>query len=374
MTRLLLLLAALTAAGCSANPAPPSAAAADTLRSYPATDARIRVMGRHRLDDGGAVDFAASGVTFFLKFRGPALDAEMIEQSGDATAHNWFTVVVDGGEPSRFRTGPGRSWYALASGLGAGEHTLALSKATEGQNGHDRLVAVRTTQLLLPDPLPDRKIELIGNSITSGFGLDARDVACGKGTWYDEHHAWLAYGPRLARRLDAQWMLSSVSGIGMHRNWNSPGPVMPRVYDGVYMEYADTTTSWDFRQYTPDLVVVALGTNDFSAGDGATPRPELDGDAFVADYTAFLARVRRNYPRARMLLLNSPVFDASMKARLAGYLQRVIDDRLAAGDSAIAAFTFKGQYGAGCSGHPDLAEHLRMTDELEPVVKALMGW
>jgi putative spermidine/putrescine transport system permease protein len=96
--------------------------------------------------------------------------------------------------------------------------------------------------------------------VTVGFGADKVPVDCGKGTWYDASHSWIAYGSRVARDVHAQWMLSAVSGIGMVRNWNSPGPVMPQVYDGVYMEYADTLTHWDFTRWTPDLVVIALGT------------------------------------------------------------------------------------------------------------------
>ncbi len=361
--RTLLTLPLLLLAGCSAG-----------VQPYPADTAPVQVMGRHLVAGDGSVAFGASGVTFFLKFRGATLSVELEDAAPDSAGHNWFTVVVDDGEPYRFRTEPGRHRYTLADGLSDGEHTLVLSKATEGQNGHNRLIAVHADELLPPDPLPERRIEFIGNSITSGYGLDAREVGCDDGTWYDQTHAWLAYGPRLARRLGAQWMLSSVSGIGMHRNWNSPGPVMPDVYEDVYMEYTESVTPWDFSLYTPELVLISLGTNDFSAGDGETPRPDLDGEAFVADYTAFAGTVRAKYPDARFLLVGSPVFDQAQKARLSGYLQQVVDRRAAAGDSALAAFTYAGRYASGCDGHPDLEEHVAMADELEPVIRTLMGW
>lgn len=374
MTKLLLVLSFALAA-CSGNAGPSSASgpAADTLRTYAATDSRIVPMGRYIATQRDAIEFAASGVTFYVKFQGRALDAEIGDELRWGNSYNWFSVVVDGGEPTRFRTEPGKTWYALASGLAPGVHTVALSKATEGQNGKNTLVAVRAERILQADPLPTRRIEVIGNSITAGYGLDSRDVACGKGTWFDQTHAWLAYGPRIARRLNAQWMLSSISGIGMTRNWNSPGPTMPKVYDGVYMDYADSTSAWDFSRYVPDLVMVALGTNDFSNGGGATPRPALDSVAFVGDYTGFLARVRQHYPRARFLLLNSPTL-GDRKPQLARYLQRVADSRRAAGDSAVATFSYTGQWASGCSGHPDMQEQILMTDELEPVVKRLMGW
>jgi lysophospholipase L1-like esterase len=368
-----IVVASLLVGGCSSVARAPVVDGSGAAHLYAASDPRVRVMGRY-LVDGQAVSFGASGVTFFIKFRGTSLDVELERASADTANHDWFTVVVDRGEPSRFRTRSRTQRYTLARDLPRGEHVVVLSKATEGQNGHDRLVAIRADELLQADPLPARRIEFIGNSITAGYGLDPRPVACKQGTWYDATHAWLAYGPRVSRRVNAQWMLSAISGIGMVRNWNSPGPVMPSVYHGVFMAYADSTTMWDFHRYSPDLVIIALGTNDFSDGDGKTPRPALDGDAFVRDYTRFAADVRSRYPRAKMLLLTSAMLDAQKKQTLASYLQRVIDARAAAGDSTIARFSFKGRYTSGCDGHPDLAEQLRMADELEPEVRTRMGW
>jgi hypothetical protein len=87
-----------------------------------------------------------------------------------------------------------------------------------------------------------------------------------------------------------------------------------------------------------------------------------------------VARVRANYPRARLLLLNSPTLPAAKNQRLDEYLQRVITNRAAVGDSALAHFSFRGHYASGCDGHPNLAEHIRMAEELEPRVRAEMHW
>ncbi|MEO6527442.1 MAG: SGNH/GDSL hydrolase family protein [Gemmatimonadaceae bacterium] len=373
MKTTLLLAASVMLAGCATRFRSAAPNGASRLRAYPATSERIRVMGRHTVD-GERVAFGASGVTFLTKFRGTSLEVELEDELRDSSGHNWFTVVVDGAEPSRFRTRSRSQRYLLVKGLTHGEHTLALSKATEGQNGRNRLVTVYAEELLQADPLPVRRIEFIGNSITAGYGADPRPLACKQGTWYDATHAWQSYAPRVARRVEAQWMLSAISGIGVVRNWNSPAPVMSRVYGGVYMDYADSVTTWDYRRYTPDLVVVSLGTNDFSDGAGPTPRSPLDGDAFVRDYTRFVAGVRTRYPRATLLLLNSPMLDAGKNARLNEYLQRVVTARAAAGDNAVSRFAFSAQYTAGCDGHPDLDEQRRMADELEPEVRARMGW
>lgn len=367
------VLACLALIGCATSAGTSISSTDGGPHRYAATAEQIRVMGRHVVDHD-AIAFAASGVTFYARFRGTAIEVDLEDALPDTASHNWFTVVVDGGEPVRFRTNVRTRRYVLASGLSSGEHTLVLSKATEGQNGHEHLIAIYADELLQAAALPTRRIEFIGNSITSGFGLDPRPIACKQGTWYDATHAWLAYGPRVARRVNAQWMLSSVSGIGMLRNWNSLSPVMPDIYRGIYMEYADSLTAWDFSRYTPDLVVIALGTNDFSDGGGPTPRAALDGDAFVREYTRFAAGVRARYPNARLLLLTSPMLSPERNQRLGEYLRRVIANRSAAGDSAITMHSFGGQYVSGCDGHPSLDEQARMADELEPKVRTWMGW
>src|SRR5471030_2017951 len=100
---LVLACALLCATASSAQMA--VAAGGSRMRAYPATSSRIRVMGRHA-DDKNGVAFGASGVTFFMKFRGTAMDVELENERRDSTSHNWFTVVVDSGEPFRFRTDP----------------------------------------------------------------------------------------------------------------------------------------------------------------------------------------------------------------------------------------------------------------------------
>ena len=42
-------------------------------------------------------------------------------------------------------------------------------------------------------------IEFIGNSITCGAAADPSEVPCDAGVYHDQHNAYAAYGPRVAR-------------------------------------------------------------------------------------------------------------------------------------------------------------------------------
>src|SRR4051794_12271862 len=122
-----ILVVSLLLGGCRQSARTPSIDAGLGAQLYAAGDPRVRVMGRH-LADGGAVSFGASGVTFFIRFRGTLLDVDLERPSADTADHDWFTVVFDGGEPVRFRTRAGTRRYALARNLRRrGEHTAVLS-------------------------------------------------------------------------------------------------------------------------------------------------------------------------------------------------------------------------------------------------------
>ena len=110
-------------------------------------------------------------------------------------------------------------------------------------------------------------IEFIGNSITCGAAADASEVPCGTGVYHDQHNAYYAYGPRVARSLQTEFMLSSVSGYGIYRTWNTDGPSVPEVYEKTDFQKQGSRL-WNFSSYTPRVVSIALGTNDLSDGDG----------------------------------------------------------------------------------------------------------
>jgi len=93
-------------------------------------------------------------------------------------------------------------------------------------------------------PKPARKIEFIGNSITCGTGSDVSKVRCGEGKWHDQHNAYMAYGPLVARHFNAQWHLSAYSGIGLIHSCCGIKFTMPEVFDRI--NFTPENDSWNF--------------------------------------------------------------------------------------------------------------------------------
>lgn len=334
---------------------------ADDLQ--PADSKYIQYVGRIDFSNPKLPRFWSPGVYVGTKFRGTYCDIVLNDEVRWGHSHNWVEIAVDDLPPQRVQTTGMTNTIEAAKDLPDGVHTITVCKDTEANIGYLELVGFRCAGLVKPDRMPRRKIEFIGDSITCGADSDPSTVECGKGEWYDQHNAYMAYGPVAARELNAQWHLTSVSGIGIYHSCCGHTTTMPMVFDKMDIG-DDGSGAWDFGRYQPDVVTICLGQND-GPGDPA---------AFHDAYAAFLHTVRNDYPKAQILCLSSPMGDDRLTAMLKSTLSGIVDEFAKAGDDRIHLFVFSGHYNAGCVSHPNVAQHQQIADELVPEIKSIMGW
>lgn len=351
----IVLLSCLTLAACRVHK--PATAPAES--TFLADNPLIQYMGRVDDHDPKKPTFWASGATIRARFRGPSCAVILAD---GAAGHNYIEIVVDDAKPVRQKLRAALDTIQVAQGLSAGEHTVTITKNTESGIGPLSLLGFRCAQLRPLPPKPVRKLEFIGNSITCGTGMDQSEVPCGKGQWHDQHNAYLAYGPRLARQFNAQYHLTSVSGIGLIHSCCNLNITMPDVFDKVNQRA--NAVAWDFSRYTPDAVTICLGQND----------GVQDSTTFCRAYVAFLGTLRQQYPRAQLICLTSPMADARLTAALQSYLGGIVGYMNRQGDANVHSFFFARSYNSGCDRHPDLAEHELIAAELAPYLKKLLGW
>ena len=344
---------------------------------FPATDPHIQYMGRVEHADSGAVRFWSPGVTVRMKFRGECV-VFLRDQVPNERTHNYIHITIDRFAYRIKLSAPMDTLIIYQDGTirlngrkeecvdgrptPKNEHVLALCKDTESGIGWLEVVGVKTQALLPPPALPERKIECIGNSITAGTGMDLSYIPCNKGEWYDQHNAWMSYGARTARALNAQWHLTAVAGIGLVHSCCDMGIVMPQVFDK--MDLRDNTGTWDFGRYVPDVVTVCLGQNDGIQ----------DSTVFCGAYVRFLGDIRSQYPKTQIVCLTSPMGDKALTDVQKRYLTGVVAAMRAKGDQKVSSFSFSRQFSHGCGGHPDLAEHGKMSEELTAYLRQLMKW
>jgi len=325
--------------------------------------AGVRWIGRVDTGDPARPRFSWSGTGFIARFQGTSLTAELGNEGRFI-----FKAVVDGAPQPAFTSRPGAGRYALATGLRAGEHTVALYRQTEGPLGLSQLhgLTVGDGALLAPPPAAQRLIEVVGDSISCGFGilgsLDNDDC-------YGTQSHWDAYPSVMARALGAEVSTIAGSGRGVVRNY--PGDsidTMPQIYQRTLA--TSPVPTWDFR-IEPQAVIINLGTNDLGNGKGDP------GPRFATIYRSLVETIRAGYPRALILCTIGPMTSLSESAIVCGHIRAVIETRAAAGDTRVALFDrilpqTPDKYAGAC--HPNVAENAILAAQLGDELRARLGW
>lgn len=130
----------------------------------------------------------------------------------------------------------------------------------------DTAVALSATDITVaPPPLPTRKIEFLGDSITAGFCNECESVVA------DANRE--AYGAtwdfQIGELLGAQVHTAAWSGLGMVHNCCGGNTTMPSIFSRA-LATVNTDNTWSWSSWVPDALVVNLGTND--GGSAVDPK------------------------------------------------------------------------------------------------------
>jgi hypothetical protein len=182
--------------------------------------------------------------------------------------------------------------------------------------------------------------------------------------------------------LGAEYQVLGVSGIGLVRNYSSmyDQRTLPQVWKLLHPQLENSVT-WDLGQYVPHVVVVALGTNDFSPGDNppTMPRERMDPAVWAAAYIGFVNDIRATYPDAHIVCLSSSMLTDGWPAGFTSLtdqknaLNMVEDHFLTGGDTKVHKLFVSKQSG-GCGTHPNVAGHAMNAVELATFVKTILPW
>ena len=174
----------------------------------------IQYAGRFDFSNPKKAVFDWAGVQICAKFQGTSCSVRLDDHK------NEYAVIVDHHAPRILTTDSLTRIYRIASGLSESlPHSIMIQKRTEplvGKGIFSGFILDAGRQLLPPEKRPERRIEFIGNSITSGFG-DEGDTT-GHFTPQTEN-ACMSYASMTARALNADYMLLSYSGRGVVRNY-----------------------------------------------------------------------------------------------------------------------------------------------------------
>jgi lysophospholipase L1-like esterase len=307
--------------------------------------------------------FGWSGSRIETELEGSSISAVLELVSGKTAA---ITAVVDGQEKTLILNA-GQKIYPLAEELEVGKrHRVVLFKRSEGSIG-----TVKFGGFLLPDggelfkvAAPERRILVIGDSITCGYGNEAKTVE--EGNTVENENGYRSYAAIAARDLNAGLMMICWSGRGMYRNrqvLNDTVDTIPKIFDRTLP--AEAGLPWDHSRFIPDVVVINLGTNDMSTQGG---KPPLGKDDYIAAYTAFLSRIRSLYPEAKIILSSGPMAYKPVSDWLPEIAAQF------EGASTLLYAPLSGAEDRGGHWHPSVKKDKAMAAELTAHIKTRTDW
>jgi lysophospholipase L1-like esterase len=329
---------------------------AGAAETAPATDARVVRMGRTAGEPEGLLRFGYPGVTLRVAFDGTRL--AMDAAGGDKTL---VDVSVDGGLPSTVRLEPRQRSIELVKDAAPGRHTVEVVQRTETWLGITSVVRFVTDGRFEQAPaLPARKLLVLGDSVTCGANMERPDKDRNNPAWWN---ARVSYGMLLGRALDAQVQLVCYGGRGLVRSYNNRTDEL-NLPDYYRLAIADASRPvwWKQADYAPDLIVVAIGTNDFTQG---IPERGL----YVAAYETLVRMLLRDHPRAQVALTEGAILNGEKKAALTAYLRETAQR---VGSPQVHVVASEYHPGDALDMHPTTAQHEEMARELAPVLNALL--
>jgi lysophospholipase L1-like esterase len=282
---------------------------------------------------------------------------------GDAILH----IFVDG-KLVHTLVRPAAGAYQV-SGLPAGRHKLRIEVANESQkeptvfSGFYRGPAVTP---LGTAPLA-RQVEFIGDSYTVGYGNTSPRRECTEDEVWETTDTSQSLGPILANRYRADYQVNAISGRGIVRNYGGfEADTLPAAYPFALLEHGAT---YDDPAWRPQLIVISLGTNDFSTplklDEKWRSRAELRDD-YEKTYVRFVQKLRVQNPRASFILWATD----TAEGEVADETERVVDMLRASGETRVKFLLVPGLSFSGCDYHPSVEDDRQIAEQLAAMIDA----
>lgn len=326
--------------------------------SVPANDPAIEYVGRFDFKDPLKPAFMYSGCMIRTGFTGTSIAIRLEDDS----LRNWFTVKLDG-KTFPIRTSRAEGIYVLGEALADTKHIVEISRRTEWHGGTSRFggFVIDEGKKLSQIPKLKRTIEFIGDSFTCGYGNEGKSRE--EHFSYETENNYLTFGTMVARAVNANYVSVCRSGIGMYQSYGGEKDfVQPRLYDEIVV---GSKTVWDYKNHQPDVVVIALGSNDLA-------KP-LDSAAFVGAYVAFVKKLRQQYPKAKIICAAGPDDLKDDHSKFQPYI-KAVTSQFASSDKHVYYFYFGRSDWNGSDWHPNIKEHEQMAATLLPFIKKVTGW
>jgi hypothetical protein len=320
--------------------------------NIPVNHPDINYIGRWDKSNDNEYHSYWGGAYVKIKFTGTSLKMNL---NKNAT----LIVSIDGGEDVQIAAKTGIVDINSAP-LEEGTHIAIIA----AQKRNDEIL---TSGFVLDEgaktlALPQAEIiEYIGNSITSADMsnkdfLSAYAWHVGRMLPYTEHTQIAMPG------------ITLVDGYSYYPGWGgAPRKGMDFQYFCMKEPNVDFETKWDFSNYTPKIVVINIGTNDY--------RLNVPSDLFKTRYKEFVKNVRKEFPSTEIFLMKT------LMTFFADETEDVVNEFNAEGDNKIHFIDTEGwlteedyykENFPNDTTHPNDDGHYKIAQNLAPILEPFL--
>ena len=337
------------------------------------TAENVRVIGRTYEEDGtlwlpqsgSAIEFLANAAHIALEVVGDGSVSSAPDQCPRFAVLVNGEVVVDDtlDESSRIVEVP-------LGGLAedAVVELIHLSEANSGAVGVRGITVDSAGEgTVAPTDTKDMSVAFVGDSITCAYGVEAMSNDDPFRTTTQNFMKSYAY--LTACELDADYETVCYSGYGVVSGWSGDGRrnesmLLPPLYELVVAGHKQT---WDFAAHPRDVVVVNVGTNDFTY----TGTDKARMQEFSQGYAALLGRIRELNPESLIICTLGTMWGS--EALYPALEQAVQDHANRTGDARIVCYLSDPIDEASdtvvLNGHPDEEGQRKIASQLLDVIR-----
>lgn len=329
-----------------------------TETTVPATEDYVKYTGRNYYD-GKSAWLVQSGSA--VEFTVSAKSAE-VTITGDHSVNNdekyrpRYAVIIDGeivldevlNEKSKTV-----KLFDEKNSRTADVKIIHLSEANNGAVGVSQIKTVSDSPApVVSVPEKELSIEFIGDSITCAYGVEGKSAYENFSTTTENFMKSYAY--LTAKKLNADYSAVSYSGHGIISGYSNDGEIntnslVPAYYKN-YGSLNDYAKPWDFTKKPNDVVVINLGTNDYSY---VSKDFDNRSQEYVDGYVEFLETVRECNPDAYIICTMGIMGGAEMypliEQAISDFTAKTGDKKIMSYESPIQNFN---DDGIGSDWHP----------------------
>ena len=329
----------------------------------------IKWMGRtYYNEDTKANEVYHSASGFELFFKGSYVSASITATNyGDSARRPYIVIVVDDDFAHATTIALDKATQVIklvSDNKDIEEHKVDLYKRSESTDSHIAIQNVETDGVFIKKIVNKAlKMEFIAASSSTGYGNLGKSSET-KTTANSD--ALNAFAFLTAKSLNADVSIFSASGWGCNASlWTNPNSLnVPDAYD--YVDF-NSNKVWFTQLYIPDVIVVNLGTNDWSYISNATgSERDKRMSNFKNKYVEFLNKLHQLYPDAQIVVLYGLMNETNV--------YDITEEIVAVAkqtNPSLARVKLNGD-GQGCNSHPSLSSHKDIATKLTVFIKGLL--